>query len=377
MKRAALTLAVLLLRLIYAPMRILPVKPKVAILSRQSTAASDDILLLQDWLRENHPDIPCNVLVKFLGGGIGGAVSYFPHMLRQMYHIATSRAVILDGYCIAACILPHKSETKIIQMWHAIAAVKKFGYQTLDREGGHSSMVAEVMGMHRNYDYVLSPGGATDRIFCDAFRVPEGKLLHMGLPRLDLIRDGGDTRREIREAYGIPREKEILLYVPTFRKGRPVSLRELVQAVDPDRFVLVIQLHPLEEEQDPETLGAPEKLQIISDRSRSSEEWLRGSDRVITDYSALGVEAALTGKPVYYYVYDIEEYRTAVGLNVDPEIELPGATAASGADLSKLLAQDYDFEALSKFRDKYVTIETDDCTARLGEFIYGTVKEVH
>ena len=74
---------------------------------------------------------------------------------------------------------------------------------------------------------------------------------------------------------------------------------------------------------------------------------------------------------------DIEEYEKSVGLNVDPRIEMPHAAARTAQELQNLLEEDYDFDELKRFREKYITVDTHGCTARLGEFIYGIVEEVH
>ena len=371
MKRLLLTIAAGLLRLVYLPIRRRPVQRKVTIISRQSDAPSLDIRLLQEELEKKHPDVECIALCRTIGPGLGGKLSYLFHMITQMKHIAASRVVVLDGYCIAASVLDHKPETKIIQMWHAVAAIKRFGYQTIGREGGHSATVAEVMRMHRNYDYVLCCSQATGKIFCEAFRTAPERLLYMGLPRLDRLTASG--KEKLREKFRIPKDKEILLYVPTFRRGQQIPLQDLIEAVDRDRFTLVIRLHPLD--QPPEDLG--NLPGVIVDTEHSTQRWLRACDRIITDYSALAVEASITGKPLYYYLYDIESYETSVGLNVDPRREMPHATALHADQLKALLDGDYDFEELKRFREKYITVETSGCTAGLGEFIYGIVEEIH
>ena len=371
MKRLLLTIAAGFLRLVYIPIRRRPVQRKVTIISQQSDSPSLDIRLLQQELAKRHPDVECMVLCKTIGPGLGGKVSYLLHMITQMKHIASSKAVVLDGYCITACVLNPKPETKIIQMWHAVAAIKRFGYQTIGLEGGHSSTVAEVLCMHRNYDYVMCCSEATGKIFCEAFRTTEDHLLYMGLPRLDRLQASG--KEKLREELGIPKEKEILLYVPTFRRGQKIPLQDLIGAVDLSRFTLVIRLHPLDEP--PEELrGMPG---VIIDTEHSTQRWLRACDRIITDYSALAAEASITGKPLYYYIYDIESYERSVGLNVDPRIEMPHAAAQTAEELRELLDQDYDFDELKRFREKYITVDTHGCTARLGEFIYGIVEEVH
>ena len=56
---------------------------------------------------------------------------------------------------------------------------------------------------------------------------------------------------------------------------------------------------------------------------------------------------------------------------------MPHAAAQTAEELRELLDQDYDFDELKRFREKYITVDTHGCTARLGEFIYGIVEEVH
>ena len=118
-------------------------------------------------------------------------------------------------------------------------------------------------------------------------------------------------------------------------------------------------------------------LRIIVEEKYTSYDWLHACDRIVTDYSALGLEAALTGKPVYWYLYDLEEYKRAVGLNIDPMEEIPEASAADGAALGELLARPYDYGALNRFRDTYIDIETEGCTEKLGEHIYGIAEKIY
>ena len=70
-------------------------------------------------------------------------------MIKQMYHIATSRVVILDSYCIVISILKHKKKLTIIQMWHAMGAFKKFGYSIIGKSEGTSKKIIDLMRMHK------------------------------------------------------------------------------------------------------------------------------------------------------------------------------------------------------------------------------------
>lgn len=384
LKSTILKVAIGGLRFIYAPMKLRKLDNQIVIISRQSNHPTLDIKLLRDYMAENYPSVKCKVLCAKLEQY--GAVRYGFHMLHQMWEMSRSKVVLIDGYCIAASVLNHKKGTIIIQMWHALAAIKKFGYQTIDKPAGHSRVVAETMCMHRNYDYVIAASEATGKHFGKCFNVTRDKLVYLGLPRIDEIlsphrilpqeyREQGVCAFEeaIRNEYDISWDREILLYVPTFRKGANVNLEGIIEATNSDRFTLVIKAHPLYDDMD---MGRYQddintNVQVIVDKRYTSYQWLSICDRVITDYSALGVEAALLDKPLYYYVYDIEEYKKNVGLNVEPLDEMPQATAVTPEELSKLLNDEYNMEKLIMFRNKYISIDKTDCTRQLSEFLVG------
>lgn len=373
--RTILNAGLAVLRGIYAPMKGRQLRNKTTIISRQSDEPSMDIALLADYLRRNHPDMEVKVLCHMLEGR--SRLGYAFHMLRQMWHMGNSPVVVLDGYCIAACVLDHRPETEIVQMWHALTAVKKFGYQSIGRSTGRSEEIADIMRMHRNYDHILCPGGETGRLFCEAFHAGREQLVPLGLPRIDRILEPPEKGAGLREEYGVPEGREVLLYAPTFRRGGSVMPGDLLSVIDPERFALVVCLHPLDEDVSAFRQEADSPLQVIIDRRHTTYDWLAECDRIITDYSALGLEAALTDKPVYFYVYDIEDYAKSTGLNIDPREEIPQATAVTAGQLAELLDQPYDREGLRAFRDKYVEINTSNCTEKLGEYIYGLAEKAH
>ena len=384
LKSTILKVAIGGLRFIYAPMKLRKLDNQIVIISRQSNHPTLDIKLLRDYIAEIYPNVKCTVLCAKLEQS--GPVRYGFHMLHQMWEISRSKVVLIDGYCIAASVLNHKTDTLIVQMWHALAAIKKFGYQTIDKPAGHSRVVAETMRMHRNYDYVIAASEATGEHFARCFNVTRDKLVYLGLPRIDEIlsphrilpqeyREQGVCAFEeaIRNEYDISGDREILLYVPTFRKGANVNLEGIIEATNSDRFTLVVKAHPLYGDMD---MGRYQddvdiNVQVIADKRYTSYQWLCVCDRVITDYSALGVEAALLDKPLYYYVYDIEEYKESVGLNVDPLDEMSQATAVTPEELNKLLNDAYNMDKLISFRNKYVSIDKTDCTRQLSEFLVG------
>ena len=176
-----------LMNIIYKFFKLFKTKNKITFISRQSNNISIDFTLLIENIKKESPEIKIVVLNKELNKSIISKITYFFHMFIQMYHIATSKVVILDGYCIMISILKHKKDLKVIQIWHALGSLKKFGYSTLGKKDGRDSKLAELMNMHKNYDYVLTSSELSRPFFRQAFNVQDKKMLVMSLPRVDYL----------------------------------------------------------------------------------------------------------------------------------------------------------------------------------------------
>ena len=103
----------------------------------------------------------------------------------QLYHLATSRVCIIDGYNIAVSVLNHKSELKIFQIWHSLGAIKKFGYQTLNTV--KSKKTAKIFKMHNNYDYITCSSNDMIKYFSKSFNYERNNFVPIGLPRIDYL----------------------------------------------------------------------------------------------------------------------------------------------------------------------------------------------
>lgn len=392
-------------------------KKKVAIISRESNDRTLDIAMLEAELIKRGIEVRvlCRLLTKDKSLK---ALGYAGHVLRQEAVILDSDAVVLDTYCIPASMIPHRRGTKVIQIWHALSAIKKFGWQTVGKEGGSSEKTARLMRMHRGYDHVAAASDITAGHFCEAFDVSPDRIVKYGLPRIDYIRSvsggsrRGDTARRIYSRYPMlvkadeikespAAKKKTVLYAPTFRRGKAVDVQSLIDALDPERYDLVVKLHPLyriEDGADDERGGASrsgraaEKANIIYDDEFSSFDWLSVADIVISDYSSFVIESTLADRPLFIYAYDLEEYADNTGLNIDFENEAISPYVFRDADklaacMDEVCADEgggraaadknsYDMEALHAFRDRYIDIDTGEgrdrenyCTERLADFI--------
>lgn len=356
------------MRILYCVYKFFPTKNRIMFVSRQDDVPSPDCLLLSKAIREKDQKIEIIKEFRRIPDSFIGKIKYICYMLgKQMYLFATSRVVILDGYCILASVLNHKKELKIVQMWHAMGALKRFGYAAIGTEEGKDPEVSKILCMHRNYDYVVCSCRECARYYEEAFHVPENRIVTMTLPRVDLLTDmqlKGLVQDKIYQAYPNLRKKKNILYVPTFRVHEEMSgkIKELIDQVDHTKYNLIVKLHPLTKE----SVELGESLEC---EGFTALELLDVADYVISDYSAFIFEVAAAEKPLFLYTYDLERYTEQRGFFIDYCEEMPVRLYRDAKMLIKALEENLcDMESIRAFSDKYVENKYG-CSQKLADFI--------
>ena len=89
-------------------------------------------------------------------------------------------------------------------------------------------------------------------------------------------------------------------------------------------------------------------------------------DYLITDYSAIALEAAALNKPTYYWIYDYEEYLSNNGLNIDIKKEL-GSYAFEDINIiaDKISNEKYIYDEYDKYREKYLFNDLGQSTLKI------------
>lgn len=360
---------------IYALMKVLPSQDKIVILSRESDTPSLDITMLRDKIQEMHPEYKVSVLCKLFKSNSSkkDKLAYGFHILRQMKELATSRAAVLDTYCIPVSLLNHKKNLLVVQMWHSIGTMKKFGYSILDQPEGSSSKIANLMHMHRGYDYIFAAGEGYRDHLAQGFNYPIEKVVVMPLPRVEALKNKAraeSTRAKIFEKYPqLNSAKKNIVYVPTFRKGEDKAtfeaIRNLCNAVHYDNYNLVVKVHPLTDLKDLDDNRA------VIDREFTSFDMLFAADIVVGDYSCILYEAAILGKPLYFYDYDYEEYMSTRDIYMDYKAEIPGPICYDATSLmAEIKKPSYDYAKLDSFLRKYVYNDSEHETQDMVEFLF-------
>lgn len=351
------------LKLVYFFLKLLPTdKSKIVFISRQSNNVSIDFKMIAEKLVEKKYKVV--IISKKIDSGMINYLKYYFNLYKQMYHIATSKVCIIDSYCIPVCILKHKKSLVVIQIWHAMGAIKQFGYQTLSKEAGRNEKVAHIMCMHKNYDYVLSGSQSMVEPFSKAFNVSSNKIIVNGLPRIDyIINNKKHLSKKIKMDYKLLKLKKNVLYVPTFRKNESVKITELINNFDFNKFNLIIKLHPSS------NIKINNK-NVFTCSKYSSLQLLTIADYVITDYSAISIEAASLDIPIFLYLYDYDNYVEKNGLNIDLFNEFGEYASKDIKTILKVLKkQNYDMNIIYKFKEKYLNSNYGKYTDNLVNFI--------
>lgn len=369
---------------IYSFYKLKKTKNKIAFISRQGDKPSIDFRYLINEIKLNYPDYEVEVHYKMIPESFGGKVLYVKEMFTQMRAMATSKVVVLDGYCIMVSMLNHRKDLKIIQLWHALGAFKKFGKSILDKEGGKSSETAEAFKMHRNYDFIAASGDKCVPCFAEAFGQDESKFVPVGIPRMDYLTDESEDKRLKELIYNrypsLNNGKKNILYVPTFRDTEEdkeklkKATEELVERVNYDEFNLIVKHHVVDTNR--------EEIYTDSHMNSESGEYFGGmdfmavADYVVTDYSSVIFEALLKNLPIYIYCFDSEKYIDERGFYIDFWRDIPALYSKNAKGICTFINENKraDEDKVNAFKEDYVNKKFDSVTAVWGVIIDELIK---
>lgn len=352
---------------------------KIAFISRQSETPSTDFRYLINEIKTNYPQYQVVVLCKMIPSSFGGKIKYVGEMFRQMKALATSKVVVLDGYCILASMLKHKKDLKIIQIWHALGAFKKFGKSVLDKEGGKSSKTASAFKMHNNYSYIAASGDECVPFFAQAFGQPVSKFIPIGIPRMDYLTDPQENERVrgnvLRKYPKLANGRKNILYAPTFRDTQQDkdalanATEELVNKVNYSDFNLIVKHHVVDSNK--EQIYTDSRMNKAEGENFTAMDFMCVADYVVTDYSSVIYEALLKGLPIYIYCFDSDKYIDERGFYIDFWTDIPALYSKNAKGICDFIASGMraNSEKEENFKKAYVNKRFSSITAEYGKLI--------
>lgn len=341
------------LTLVSLVMRVLPRRHKVVLLTRQSNKPPSDFLLLRDAILRADPTVEVRMIAHMVPPGIIRKFGYALHLLVEMYHASTARVLVVDGYSIIASATPRSDGLAVVQLWHALGSLKKFGLSIVGRRGGRDPRLAKAMRMHAGYDIVIASADRCRAPFAEAFGVDVSKVVVAPLPRVDRLRDPAHrakVRKRFEYLYPDLVGKKVALFAPTFRtegKMSPVAPVELTEAMADAGYTLITKLHPL--------VPVPTESGLRTAPGISTQDLLLVADVFITDYSSAVFEAAVAGVPSYLIAPDLDEYAQRRDFYAKYPDDLGLPMASSVGELVEMVSDERaDAEMMAVMRERFV-----------------------
>jgi CDP-glycerol glycerophosphotransferase len=189
-----------------------------------------------------------------------------------------------------------------------------------------------------------------------------------------------EIRNRVRKKLGVKPQTQLVLYAPTWRDANrnAVGTLQTVNHTDaatkfPKGFQLMYRGHSM-------TLAAHNSKTAngaidVTDYPDITELYL-AADVLITDYSSVMFDFAVTGKPIIFLTPDIEKYVSDRGFYFDFVAEAPGPICSSTAEVISALeninevAKQYG-KAYKAWQAKFTPLEDGKATARVLAEVFG------
>lgn len=239
-----------------------------------------------------------------------------------------------------------------IQTWHG-TPLKKIGCDVVN----HQDIPAANRRTYRNYrkegrqlDYLVSPSPFYTEKLGSALDMKNmaGRVLEAGYPRNDcLFTFTGADVSALKEELGIPRDKKVILYAPTWRENQHeagvgytyrmgLDLQGLKEELAPD-YVILFRVHYMVRRlfDFNEYEGF---LYDVSDYSDISRLYTI-ADMLVTDYSSVFFDFANLKRPILFYMYDFQEYKEELRDFYFDISLLPGPVIKEEANLGRAVRE--------------------------------------
>ena len=227
--------------------------------------------------------------------------------LSMVHELATAR-VWVDNTRGEKCIRKRPGQF-YLQTWHAYCGPKK-----CERDAPNMSALYHWIAKRdgADTDCMIADNDFEGRLFQTSFWF-SGPVVRCGVPRnKPLLLPDPDDALSARHDLGVPRENSICLYAPTFRRNieSPAfsldyeHLRQSLEDKFGGKFSILVRLHPNERNRSSELPGDV----VDASHYPDGQKLISSSDVLISDYSSVIEDFALTGRPGFMFIPDYEDY---------------------------------------------------------------------
>lgn len=287
----------------------------------------------------------------------------------EYYELYAKAKYWITNYHLPAGIV--KGDDQVyVQTWHG-TPLKKIGCDV----GTPETLSQDKKRAFKEYsqegtiiDYMPSPSPFYTEKITSAFRLKgQAKILECGYPRNDfLFTVDEEFCQKLKKEMSIPQGKKIILYAPTWRDNQHVPGQGYVYqcGLDFDRmqkelgkeYVILFRAHYLISN----SFDFAKYNGFIINASEYDDvnHLYAISDMLITDYSSVFFDYANLMRPILFYMYDYEEYKTQMRDFYFSLEELPGPVVEKEADLIQAIRtigkeEFHPDETYKQFNQKY------------------------
>ena len=231
------------------------------------------------------------------------------------------------------------------------------------------------------WDAMISPSPFCSEHFRSAFRF-DGRFLEVGYPRNDVLLDatrGPQVRARVRAALGLSDADRVVLYAPTWREyvgvrnAKPLYLdaEVLVRAV-PDAVVLLRGHYNATHQAD--VFRGENRIHDVTRYPDIADLYL-AADVLVTDYSSVMFDFALTDKPQVLLVPDLDQYRDVErGFYFELEEAAPGPMVSTTEEVAAALtADDAHAGRRAAFRERFCPWDDGRASARTVDWLLSQI----
>lgn len=290
------------------------------------------------------------------------------YSFRFFYELCTSK-VIITNYRMITLFKKRKCQL-YIQTWHSSLRLKTIEQDAIANLPPYYIKMAQQDS--RYIDCLISGCKFSTDIFKSSFWY-NGLILECGTPRNDLFFSNElNLKTKITEEYNIPQTNKLILYAPTFRQSYNleyynidyIRLKDALHNRFGDEWTILVRLHPHLRQFSQQLLHGKQTVDVTN--YDDIQELLAVSDILISDYSSLIFDFALTKRPCFLYVPDLNEYiQKERALYFDIK-QLPFIKASSNNDL---------LSAISTFDEKKYLSELTAFNNNIGSYENGNACE--
>lgn len=261
-----------------------------------------------------------------------------------------------------------------INTWHG-TAIKHLGKDCKDGAQEFNTKVKRPIG-----DVLLAQGQYDVDIFSKAFGMNPENILITGLPRNDELakKNNFSYIEKLKKEMGLPLDKKIILYAPTFRESKgvhswaqqqPLNLDKWEKSLSDD-YLLIMRGHVIVNK-----LHGVVESNFVKDYSnyQNLNDLLLVSDILISDYSSIMFDYSILERPIICYAYDYDQYVKDRGVYFDIRNELHSVSDEDSL-IETIRKMDYKLEKRHaiEFKNKYIK-EYGNASNKVLDLIYQTI----